>query len=500
MVNSNRYKLPVPSIPFGLCYVAAALENAGHDVHVLDLCFSKNPGRDISEAVSKFQPDIIGISIRNIDTAAEYNNLFHLDRVKDDIIIPIKKIFQGPIVIGGPAVGIAGAEMLSFLDLEFAVCGDGEAAMVEFADRLKNNLPLDDLGGLIIRKNGKITRENPPHRVADIDSLPFPRQHHFIDLKHYRKLRTPIQIQTKRGCELKCAYCTYNTVEGHKYRLRDPRKIADEIEMIVKETGIDHFEFSDSTFNIPLDHAKAVLRAINAKKLDLNLQIMGLNPGAVDEELISLMKESNFKEIQVGVESCSDIVLECLQKNFRKTDILKAGEIIRKSGIPVMWHIMTGAPVETEETLKETFDTILGIASPWDIVVVMNAIRAYKGSQITALMQKENPGCNKDNFLRPLFYSPKNISIEAMRVFNKRVAFRNPNVLFPDEVQRVPFILLKIATGVMRLLAPQNPWWQFNVFINKVQKRLAITALKRLLYERGVKKRNFSCMSLFFTL
>ncbi|MCX6580510.1 MAG: hypothetical protein NT166_10025 [Candidatus Aminicenantes bacterium] len=153
-----------------------------------------------------------------------------------------------------------------------------------------------------------------------------------------------------------------------------------------------------------------------------------------------------------------------------------------------MWHIMTGAPVETEETLKETFDTILGIASPWDIVVVMNAIRAYKGSQVTALMQKENPGCNKDNFLRPLFYSPKNISIEAMRVFNKRVAFLNPNVLFPDEVQRVPFILLKIATGVMRLLAPQNPWWQFNVFINRVQKRLAITALKRLLYERRVKE------------
>lgn len=488
MVNSNRYKLPVPSVPFGLCYVSAALENAGHDVHVLDLCFSKNPGRDISNTVSKFQPDIIGISIRNIDTGAEHDNFFQLDQVREVVVMPIKKIFPGPIVIGGPSVGISGAEMLSFFDLEFAIRGDGEAAMVEFVERFKNKLPLEDLGGLIIRKNGKIIRENPPLRVADIDSLPFPRQYHFIDLKPYRKLRTPIQIQTKRGCELKCAYCIYNTVEGHEYRFRDPRKIADEIEMIVKETGINHFEFSDSTFNIPLDHAKAVLRAVNVKKLDIHLQIMGLNPGTVDEELINLMKVSNFKEIQVGVESCSDKVLACLHKNYRKADILKAGEIIRKSGIPVMWHLMTGAPVETEETLKETFDTILGIASKWDIIVVMNAIRAYKGSQISDLMQMENPGCSKDNFLRPLFYSPRNISIDAMRIFNKRVAFRNPNVLFPDEVQRIPFILLKIASGVIQLVAPQNPWWQFNIFINKVQKILAITSLKRLLYERKIAK------------
>lgn len=488
MINSNRYKLPVPSIPFGLCYVASALENEGHDVNVLDLCFSQNPGREISDAVNKFKPDIVGISIRNIDTVAEYNVLFQLDQVKEDVIMPIKKVFAGPIVIGGPAVGISGAEMLSFFDLEFAICGDGETAMIEFTNRFKNKLPLDDLGGLTIRKNAKIIRENPPLRVADINSLPFPKQHHFIDIKPYRKLRTPIQIQTKRGCELKCAYCTYNTVEGHNYRFRDPQKIADEIEMIVKETGINHFEFSDSTFNIPLDHAKAVLRAINQKKLDLNLQIMGLNPGAVDEELIDLMKESNFKEIQVGVESCCDKVLANLNKNFRKADVLKAGGIIHKSGIPVMWHIMTGAPVETEETLKETFDTILGIASKWDIIVVMNAIRAYKGSQITELMQKENPGCNQDNFLKPLFYSPQKISIEAMRVFNKRVAFKNPNVLFPDEVQRVPFILLKIATGTMRLLAPHKPWWQFNIFINKLQKISGITALKWLLYERKIRK------------
>jgi len=251
MINSNRYKLPVPSMPFGLCCVASAVEHAGHEVRVLDLCFSKKTGRDIADTISEFQPDVVGVGIRNIDTAAHYNTLFQLGAVNDDVIVPLKKIFSGPIVIGGPAVGISGVEMLSFFDLALAIRGDGEIAMVELLDRLQNKQPLEGIGGLVRRKDGEIVEDNLPLRVIDLDALPFPRQHHFIHLKPYRKLRAPIQIQTKRGCELGCTYCTYNTVEGHKYRLRDPQRVADEIEMIVKETGIKHFEFfsAPSTFH-----------------------------------------------------------------------------------------------------------------------------------------------------------------------------------------------------------------------------------------------------------
>jgi hypothetical protein len=153
-----------------------------------------------------------------------------------------------------------------------------------------------------------------------------------------------------------------------------------------------------------------------------------------------------------------------------------------------MWHIMTGGPAESKETLRETFDTILQVAYKWDLVVVMNAIRAYKGAHISKLMQKENPNCTNDNFLTPLFYSPPNINPEAMRIFNKRIAFKHPHVLFPDEVQRVPLILLKISTAIMRFLAPQKPWWQFNIFVNKMLKALGINALKRRMFEYKHRK------------
>ena len=70
LINSNRFKQPWPVIPFGLCCVASAVEEAGHEVKFLDLCFSRNPTRDIGQTVETFDPDVVGVSIRNIDNCA----------------------------------------------------------------------------------------------------------------------------------------------------------------------------------------------------------------------------------------------------------------------------------------------------------------------------------------------------------------------------------------------------------------------------------------------
>jgi radical SAM superfamily enzyme YgiQ (UPF0313 family) len=484
MVNSNQYKLPVPSMPFGLCLVSSSLEKAGHEVSVLDLCFSTNPTREIEKAIKEFQPGIIGVSVRNIDTVSYYNTYFLLEPVKNNVIIPIKKAFQGPIVIGGTAVGILGAEILKYFDLEYAILGDGELAMVEFVNRIEKKKSLKGLGGLTWRENGEIFEENPLWRVEDLDSLPLSNPQRYLDLKTYRKFRAPIQIQTKRGCVLKCTYCTYNKIEGHEYRLRDPLLVADEIESIYKKTGIKHFEFSDSTFNIPLDHSKAVLRAIIDKNIPgLNLRTMGLNPGDIDEEFADLLKKADFKDVECGPEAGCDKMLKALGKNFQNDAILRTGRILHDIDMPTMWYLLTGAPGETIDTLKETAEIMKMAASEWDLVVVLNGIRVNKGTPLASQWLKENPNCTKDNFLRPVFYSSESVNLEVVRVVNKLIAFQNPNHLFPEEVQRVPLIALKIQTFIMRNFAPQQPWWRFNILLNRIQKKSGIYFLKRKIFE-----------------
>ena len=103
LINSNRFKHPWPVIPFGLCYIATSLEtNGNHSVRFLDLCFSSDCEYDIKNSIRSFVPDIIGISIRNIDDTGGYRVHFLLEDVKNDVIDYCKREFHGPIVIGGP--------------------------------------------------------------------------------------------------------------------------------------------------------------------------------------------------------------------------------------------------------------------------------------------------------------------------------------------------------------------------------------------------------------
>jgi hypothetical protein len=195
LINSNRFKQPWPVIPFGLGCVAAAVEQAGHRVKVLDLCFSGNPRRDIRRMLKEFEPDVIGISIRNIDNGAGHKTEFLLEDVRRDVVAPCKESFAGPIIIGGPSVGVNGAEMLDYLDLQYAIRGDGEATMPEFLCRLESGRPLQRMGGLVRRVDGRIVEDNAPMFVCDLDQLPMDRVYDHIDLTMYSRFGSQIQVQ-----------------------------------------------------------------------------------------------------------------------------------------------------------------------------------------------------------------------------------------------------------------------------------------------------------------
>jgi radical SAM superfamily enzyme YgiQ (UPF0313 family) len=474
LINSNRLKHPWPVIPFGICSVAAALEAAGHEVFLLDLCFSKHPDRDISRVLSSFKPGLVGVGIRNIDNGSGYNTIFLLDQVKAEVISPLKSEFEGPIVIGGSAVGISGAEMLHYFDLSLAIQGDGEQAIVELSARLEENLPLNGLGGLIRRRNGVIVEENPPLLVTDLNALPLIEFGRYLEIRRYRKYNSPLQIQTKRGCALNCVYCTYNRLEGRVYRLKDPLLVAKEVQTLVNETGIRHIEFTDSTFNIPLEHTKAVLRAVAAKGLKLRCRALGLNPSAVDEELVKLMERVGFQDVDLGAESGCNQTLLSLGKNFRQQDVLKAGKLLNQANIPTSWYLLLGAPGETEYTLNETLESIGKAASPWDLVVIGIGIRVYKGAPIAKTLQLTNREEISDNFLRPVLFEPKALDIETIKAITKRAYHRYPNFLIYSKNSQYPEVILKATGAILKWFFPRQPMWRVYIFVRKILKSLGV--------------------------
>lgn len=488
LINSNRFKHPWPVIPFGLCYIATVLEyTENHNVFFLDLCFSSDCEADIQKAVSSFRPDVIGISIRNIDDTGGYNVHFLLEDVKNDVIDFCKNEFPGPIVIGGPSVGISGKEMLGYFDLEYAICGDGEIVMAEFVNRIEKHASLEGLKGLIIRRDNRIVQDSEPDRIQDLDTLPFPKLQRYLNLEHYNRFGSPLLTQTKRGCAFKCSYCTYNQIEGKQYRLRDPHLIANEIEILVKETGINHVEFADSIFNVPLSHAKEVLRSVINKKLNLKLHTMGLTPAAVDEELIDLMKLAGFNEVDIGVESTCDIILENLSKGFKIEDVIKTADLLKKKNMPATWFMILGAPVETRETVFETLNSVRKIISKWDLVFVSTGVRVYKGSPYAEEMIRKDNHCTYDNFLRPVKIEPEKISLREIHIIAKSFSYRYPNYYFYEKEHITPGWLLITGNFLLKIFHSRQPVWRLLILLKWMEKIVGFTLIKRIIFERKNK-------------
>ena len=487
LISANRLRDPLPVIPFGLCAVASALEAGGHEVEVLDLCFSPLPARAVRRAIARFRPQLVGVTIRNIDTGSGYRPGFLLDRVRDQVIEPLKRAFDGPIVVGGGAAGINAPELLAYLGLTYAIQGDGEAALVEFAARYGSQRPLAGVPGLAIRNQDGSVETNPPAFADDLDGLPAAEPQRHIRLAPYRIYSSPLQVQTKRGCAMTCSYCTYNRLEGGVYRLRDPEAVAAGIERDVRATGIRDVEIVDSMFNFPLDHAKAVLRAITARNLGLRLAAMGMNPRYVDAELVDLMRRSGFVEACLGIEAGCDPMLGALGKNFTVADIEAARGALRGSGIPVMWFLLLGAPGETSETIAETFRMVDRVAGPLDLVNIGVGIRIYKGAPIAARWLEEHPGAREDFFL-PLAYVPRDIDIDGIRELAASATDVRPRYFMFGGGAHIPLPVRVLV----RALLPRQPIWRFYV-VSRILLRftglLHLAAPVRRLVRRAVRLR-----------
>ena len=198
LVSTNRERQPYPVVPNGLACVASALDAAGHRVRFLDLCFEKDPNASAREAAARFRPEIIGVSVRNIDNS-DAIALRHYTPEARGVLQALRNAAPGARVIaGGAAFGVAPEALFRDLGVDYAVAGDGERASVALVNALSSGKAIDALPGLVRDRAGTVAF-TPPGEDADLDSLPAPALHRWIDLARYQRHGATIPIQTKRG-------------------------------------------------------------------------------------------------------------------------------------------------------------------------------------------------------------------------------------------------------------------------------------------------------------
>ncbi|MGE0090310.1 MAG: radical SAM protein [Bacteroidales bacterium] len=397
LINSNIEILPYPVAPLGIAMVATSLKDE-FEINVFDFAF--NSTESLIKHTKEFNPDFIGIGLRNIDNVTMRNAKWYIEEIRNQIVIPLQKYFSIPIIIGGSGFSITANELLEYFNLEYGIVGEGETTFKEFLKRYFSGHDFNDLENLVTKTKTQNGVYNPAKGKL---SVPRANIDQFIDYNPYVQ-RSSYPVQTKRGCAFNCIYCSYPTIEGKYYRLRSVKDIVDEIQEIKQRIPGVTFEIVDSTFNSPLKHAIAFCDEIITRGLKVKLRTMGVNPGNITDELVKKMRLAGFSQIDCTPETGSDQLLKRLRKNFNLKKLIKSAELIQKYDMPTMWFFMFGLPGETEETINETFHFIDNYISKTEMVHVTEGIRIIPNTELYQIAINEGILSGNENMINPVFY------------------------------------------------------------------------------------------------
>jgi len=461
LVSTNRERAPFPVLPNGLACVASALEAAGHDVRLADLCFARDPERAARDAARAWQPDVIGVSVRNIDNS-DTIALRHYTPEAASVLRALRQAApRATVMAGGAAFGVAPEALFRALDVDYAVAGDGERASVALVDALAAGRSPSDIPGLV-RRDGDGVRFTPPGEDAALDTLPRPALHRWIDVRRYQRHGATVPVQTKRGCVYKCVYCTYRNVEGWGYRLRDAEAVAEEIIELRRAAGVEHVDFVDSTFNSPPGHAIGVCEALARRATGVRLETMNFTPATAKPELLAAMKAAGFTSVGITAESASDAVLDRLEKGFDAAQCRVVATRMERAGIRTLWIFLAGGPGETAETLEETLAFARWRLERGDAVYLTVGLRIYPGTTLHRIALADGSVAYGDALLEPTFYWSPQLSLEGAVRRLREFAAAHPRFMFSADSRSPLLPLLTRLASVLRL--PRPHWRYMNIF------------------------------------
>jgi len=400
LISANTERINMPALPLGLGCVAEAARKAGHQIKMLDLMGSTEPGSAIKSAIENFRPEVLAVSIRNIDDQKMEGTKFLLEQLKE--VVSICRIAStAPLVLGGAGYSICPESALEYIEADMGIQGEGEAAFVNLLDRMQNHSSLSTVPGLYLRGKGL---QAARQYVQNLDELPLPAP----DLWNPSYADEPefwMPVQARRGCSMDCSYCSTAVIEGRLVRKRSPEVVVDWMQSHVK-SGFRRFYFTDNNFNLPASYARALCEHMLSRKLDISWRCI-VYPVRLDEGLVRKMSESGCREVSLGAESGDEQILHSLNKKFKPEDIRHTSDLFKQYGVKRMGFLMLGAPGETKETVEESLS--FADSLDLDMLKISIGIRIYPNTKLAETAVREGKIAPDDDLLFPKFYLQDNL-------------------------------------------------------------------------------------------
>ena len=401
LVATNRHdrlnsRMNAQPLPIGLAYVAGHLDPERHQVKVLDLMFADDHLAEVENAVRDFQPQVVGISLRNLSNHSYLNTVWAVPITKD-VIDRIRLVSNATIICGGPAFSILPRECFEFLRPDLGVAGDAGETFAEICNRLEvGELSIDDLPGLIFSRDGQ-TVMNEGFCTSDFAKPP---RLDDLDMARYNQAGFGIGILTKLGGFAYPSNASQAQVNESGWRVIRPiDEVVAEAKDMERRYGLRKFFFIDNGFNLPLEHAKSLCSALIDANLNAHWNTC-LAPFDCDAELVRLMKQAGCALVLMTSRGGDPHDGDGLSEEL---DSLRAvTQTCQDGGLHYTISRTFGEPGETRESVEQKLDFLRGIKPA--LANLRVGVSVMPGTEVASIALKEGLIAEESDLIKPTFY------------------------------------------------------------------------------------------------
>lgn len=384
----------IPGEQLGLCYLAAVLRRAGHQVEIWDAFMQGLSAAEVARCVKTRVDDfdVVGLSVSDGKVHGSVQTLELLSELPSRI----------HLTLGGHSATLCATEFLThYPRLDSVIRGEGEIPFVTLCNHLDQGGSWSGVAGLSFRlPDGTVQANRMPQLSHNLDELPFPARD---NLQLCLEKGFSVSIETSRGCKGVCTFCAtrlmYQPALGRTWRARSVEHVISEVELLINKYHVRRIGFEDEDFlgfgsKQGFERAAGLAREILRRGLEFEFAIL-TRVDNVDRDLMALLKEAGLRFVFVGVESGSQRSLDFYVKETTIDQNRRAVKILQDLGIDheVLWIMYdpetTLADVEANIQFLDCLDSLN--------VNLLNKLRVYHGTPMHAKLARQ--GRLEGNFL-----------------------------------------------------------------------------------------------------
>lgn len=408
------------SLPIGLLYIGAVLEDEGFEVSLFNcLVCPETRVKEIpdfihhgvddeyfKEMIAKESPDIVGISC---PFTAQFDNFVHAAKL-------VKEVDPNLMIVGGgPHFSVCGNDfLLKNPYVDCYISGEGEEPMLNLIKAISIGSSLEGIAGVThksIDVNGETVINKIPHvLMRDMDNIPLPA-YHLVDMDLYfryqlkgcRGYEVPISARldqdgkrtvsmiTSRGCPFKCTFCSIALHMGKPVRAHSPEYVVDHLSHMVEKYNVEHIFFEDDNLTFKMKRTTETCELMLEKSIDITWSTPnGVRADKLTKPLLALMKKTGCTGLIVGTESGDqDTLNNIIKKDLKLETVVQVAKWCKELDIDLTSFFIIGFPKETKQKIQNTIDFAVSLYDAYRVTPLLNVATPLIGTSLHDIVVKD---------------------------------------------------------------------------------------------------------------